>query len=81
MELIVGGAFQGQLEYAKKLHPECEWQDGASCSWEELCAAKGVYNFQEFIRRALKDERDVAELAKELLVCNGELLMVSAEVG
>ena len=81
MELIVGGAFQGQLEYAKKLHPECEWQDGASCSWEELCAAKGVYNFQEFIRRALKDERDVAELAKELLVCNGELLIVSDEVG
>ena len=28
MELIVGGAFQGQLEYAKKLHPECEGKTG-----------------------------------------------------
>ena len=36
MELIIGGAFQGKLEYAKKLYPKIQWIDGENCSPEEL---------------------------------------------
>ena len=62
MELIVGGAFQGQLDYAKRLFPMVKWTDGAVCSKEELCSCEGVFGFQEYIRRTMREGRDVMGL-------------------
>ena len=54
MEMIIGGAYQGKTEYAKKEYPDLIWEEGSSLSREELFAAEGVLNFHEFIRREIK---------------------------
>ena len=47
MEMIIGGAYQGKTEYAKKEYPDLIWKEGSSLSREELFAAEGVLNFHE----------------------------------
>ncbi|HIV34532.1 MAG TPA: bifunctional adenosylcobinamide kinase/adenosylcobinamide-phosphate guanylyltransferase [Candidatus Blautia intestinigallinarum] len=81
MELIVGGAFQGQLDYAKRLFPMVKWTDGAVCSKEELCSCEGVFGFQEYIRRTMREGRDVMGLTDLLIRKNPDILIVSEEVG
>lgn len=81
MELIVGGAFQGQLDYARQLFPKLQWLDGKSCSYEELCSCEGVFDFQEYIRRAMGEGQDVGELAQTLIQKNPGMILVSDEVG
>ena len=52
MKLVIGGAFQGKLDFAKKMTgKETGWADGAAVSKEELSACSGVYDFQELVRR------------------------------
>ena len=57
MEMIIGGAYQGKTAYARQRYPELEWVDGASVSETELMSAQGVLNFQDYIRRELKEDR------------------------
>ena len=56
MEMIIGGAYQGKTAYARQRYPELEWVDGASVSETELMSAQGVLNFQDYIRRELKED-------------------------
>lgn len=63
MEMIIGGAYQGKTAYARQRYPELEWVDGASVSETELMSAQGVLNFQDYIRRELKEDREVSNLA------------------
>lgn len=81
MKLFIGGAYQGQLEYAREACPQVDFMDGGSCSREELYGCEGVYDFQEFIRREMKAGRDVTGLAEELIRANPGLMIVSNEVG
>ena len=68
--LIIGGAFQGKLEYAKKLYPKIQWIDGENCSPEELESASGVNHFELFIKRKLKETGDVSDFASDLIQKN-----------
>ncbi len=65
MILMVGGAFQGKKEYAKKTFglKEEEFVDGVCCGSEELYQAKAVTHLHEYVRRNLKDGQDVGGLA------------------
>ena len=65
MELIIGGAFQGKLEYAKAVYPEISWVDGAVCTWEELETARGVYHFEQYIRRIIESNSEAGKQVKE----------------
>ena len=59
MKLVIGGAFQGKLDFAKKMTgKETGWADGAAVSKEELSACSGVYDFQELVRRWLLLEEE-----------------------
>ena len=59
MKLVMGGAFQGKLPFAKKMTgKEDGWIDGAVASAEELTSASGVYDFQELVRRWLLLEEE-----------------------
>ena len=59
MKLVIGGAFQGKLDFAKKMTgKEPGWADGAAVSKEELSACSGVYDFQELVRRWLLLEEE-----------------------
>ena len=81
MEMIIGGAYQGKTAYARQRYPELEWVDGASVSETELMSAQGVLNFQDYIRRELKEDREVSNLAERLINGNPGLVIVSQEVG
>ena len=70
--MIIGGAYQGKTEYAKKEYPDLIWGEGSSLSREELFAAEGVLNFHEFIRREIKAGREVSDLAEALIRENPE---------
>ena len=82
MKLVVGGSFQGKLNYAKKTFGlEEGWLDGDICGREEIFRARGVYHFHDFIRRELKAGRSVDGLASELMEKNPEVCIVSNELG
>lgn len=81
MELIIGGAFQGKSALAKERFPELVWVKGADISREMLMEAGGVVGFHEFIRREMKEGRDVSGLAKDLIKNNPDVILVSDEVG
>lgn len=81
MELIIGGAFQGKLEYAKSLYPEIRWIEGETCSCQELEHGAGVNHFERYIRKMLRDNGDVSELAADLIKKNPDVVLISEEVG
>ncbi len=81
MELIIGGAFQGKSALAKERYPGLHWVNGADVSRDALMSAEGVLGFHEFIRKEMKEGRDVSGLAGELIRKNPEVVLVSDEVG
>lgn len=81
MILIIGGAYQGKLAYAKALFPKKTWEDGASCTFEALYTCEGLYHFQAYIRRMLKAGLDVSQLAGRLKAENPHIVIISNEVG
>ena len=81
MEMIIGGAFQGKSAYARETHPEVDWKNGADLEKEDLMTADGVLDFQEYIKKELKADQDVTDLAEELSEKNPDIILVSQEVG
>lgn len=81
MELIIGGAYQGKWEYAKKLFPQAVWVSGENCTLEELLAAEGVYDFHNFLGRQMEQGADLEKLPELILEKNPGLVIVSDEVG
>lgn len=66
MKLIIGGAYQGKLAYAKEAYGiEDGWIDGRSCAMEEIWACSGISFFHEYIRRMMTgtdDQTDADDL-------------------
>ncbi|MCD8076307.1 MAG: bifunctional adenosylcobinamide kinase/adenosylcobinamide-phosphate guanylyltransferase [Lachnospiraceae bacterium] len=57
MRLIIGGAYQGKLEYAKKTYGiEEGWIDGRSCGWMEIAGCCGIHHFHEYVKRMILAE-------------------------
>lgn len=82
MKLIIGGAYQGQQEWAKRKWPEKRWVDGATCEKEELFTCGGIQNFHLFIKREMeKGIYDRKELIDAILERNPELIVVADENG
>lgn len=81
MEMIIGGACQGKKTYASLQHPGIVWTDGKDCSREELFEADGIYGFQDFIYKEMKDGADMSNLAADLIEKNPDLILISNEVG
>lgn len=85
MRLIVGGYAQGQLEYALALTGEEQsaFVEGSQCSYEALVNAKGVYNFQEYIKKFVVNQQ-VDEVLRQIpcmMSQNPEITIVADEVG
>lgn len=81
MELIVGGAWQGKMEYAKSRFPEILWVDGESCSEEELLHCQGIFNFQRYLERQMEKGKTVEGLAESLYEKNPDVVVVTDEIG
>ena len=58
MIMIIGGAYQGKLAFAKKIYPDVTWADGAVCTEEELYSCEGIYHFHQYIERKIKEGGD-----------------------
>ena len=77
MKLVIGGAFQGKLDFAKKMTgKETGWADGAAVLKDD---------FQDLVRRwlLLEEETGTAPEAEleELLQKNPEICIVTNELG
>lgn len=81
MKMIIGGAFQGKAALAEKKYPETNWVNGEEADWETVKSAEGILNFHAFIRREMQKEKDISELAEQLIRCNPDVILVSDEVG
>lgn len=83
MKLVIGGVYQGKRQYASHQYKirEEQWVDGNVCEPEELVSAAAVYDFHAYIRRQLKEGKDVCGLGQELFEKNPQIVVVSDEVG
>ena len=83
MILIVGGAFQGKLPYALGLtgYQRKDFVDGADCDWDAIFKSKGIYHFQEYIRRCMKEGRDCEKLVERISRDNPDVVIVTQELG
>lgn len=81
MKLYIGGCFAGHEQIAKEREKGIDWADGAVCSMQRLFTCGGVYRFQEFIYRQVKEKKDLSGLVRHLTYENPEIVIVSDEVG
>lgn len=85
MILVVGGAFQGKLEFARTLKRGGVMLerilDGENLDESRIASADVVNRFHLYLRLLLKQGRDVMEAVQSLLRQNPDVILVAAEVG
>lgn len=81
MILIIGGAEQGKLGFAKELYPQVTWIDGRTCKEEEVFSCQGIFHFHALIERMIRKEKDVSELSRRLIRENPDIRIISDEIG
>ena len=79
--MIIGGAYQGKLAYAKEMFPDVRWTDGEQCEKEAIFQYRGIFHFHKYIERLLSEGEDISELAKQLKEKNPDLILVTDEIG
>lgn len=56
MKLVIGGAYQGKLAYAKRTYGlQDGWLDGGKCAPEELRTCGGIDQFHILVRRMMEE--------------------------
>lgn len=66
MKLIIGGACQGKLNYAKQVcRTENGWIDGRACTLQELAGCGGIHHFHELVKRLMQGDMDRRAAADE----------------
>lgn len=83
MKMIIGGSYQGQLQWAKEHYNDITWADGRDCPLDDVFFCQGIYDFHILIRRMLQNDKDLSakELADKIVQENPELIIVSNEIG
>ena len=60
MIMIIGGAYQGKLAYAKETFPDVRWTDGEQCEKEAIFQYRGIFHFHKYIERLLSEGEDIS---------------------
>lgn len=83
MKLIVGGAHQGKARYASSIGiaKEESMEDGAVCSLDALFTCSCMNHFHLWVKRALKEGRELRELPLQLARRNPEVVLITDELG
>lgn len=81
MKMIIGGAYQGKLMYARQLYEMEEWEDGAVCDLDAVYVCSAMNHFHLYVRRLLDAGMDVSSLAADMIEKNPEMLLISTEIG
>ena len=83
MILVIGGAYQGKLNYVcQTFHVEkSRAADGESCSPEEIRRAAVLNHFHLLVKRLVKEGKDPFEAVRQILAENPDLIIISNELG
>lgn len=82
MELYIGGAFQGKLEYVlKKKQKAMCIADGADCNFDELAQADLLNHLHLLVQRKLQAGETVDTLIDTIYAANPQMILISDEVG
>lgn len=81
MKMIIGGAYQGKLAYAKELYPEVSWADGRECTDEQVAQCGGIHHFHKWVERKMRSGEDVSHLAEWMIAQNPDVVIVTDEIG
>lgn len=85
MKMIIGGSFQGKLDYAKRKYPEISWADGTNCPYEAIKTCEGIYHLEMYIRRAMQEEEQtcsrILDELTETAAVNPKIVIISDEIG
>jgi adenosyl cobinamide kinase/adenosyl cobinamide phosphate guanylyltransferase len=81
MILVVGGAYQGKLDYALNTYGKTTICDGNTCTLEDTLTCEVLNDFQLLVRRYFKTLNDATNYLDRLLQCNPNVVIVSTEVG
>lgn len=83
MIMIVGGAFQGKTEYAKKRFGfvDADISDGGKCGFGEAFSAKCVNKYHLLIKRLLETGEDPQEYTAKLCRENPGAVLIIDEIG
>ncbi|PWJ52170.1 bifunctional adenosylcobinamide kinase/adenosylcobinamide-phosphate guanylyltransferase [Faecalicatena contorta] len=81
LRMVVGGAYQGKRKFAEKLYGNLHWVNGESCPLEEVYTCEGIYHFEKYIRRMLKEGREFKGLADSIARNNPGLVILVDEIG
>ena len=83
MKLIIGGAYQGKNETAKKLFrlKNTEILDGESCEIEEVFSCRAVSGFHMLIRRIMEHQGSPEAFFERLRTENPGVILISNEIG
>ena len=82
MILIIGGAYQGKLEFARQLkETDATISDGRTISLDRLGDADVITHFHEVIRRLWQEKREISAVVEELLAKNPDTVIIMDEIG
>ena len=82
MKMVIGGNNQGQLDWAKENYEITEWTDGKQCDFDEIYYCAGVFDFQQYVYRIMKEtDCRTEELVEKIIRNNPKLVIVSDEIG
>lgn len=81
--MIIGGSFQGKMNYARREYPEISWEDGRDCSYDAVRTCEGLCHLEMYIRRAMQEEegQTYLELLDGLSGVNPGIVIVCDEIG
>ena len=80
-QIIIGGAFQGKIQYATKTYPGLELTDGFNCPLDEIGNCVAINKFHSFTRRWLLEGRTKEALLTILGKNENLQLLISDEIG
>lgn len=81
MVLIIGGAYQGKLDYATNTYHKTLVADGNSCTMEDTLHCEIINNLQGLVRRYFTTLDEATTYLDTLLANNPNVIVVSTEVG
>lgn len=83
MILVIGGAFQGKKDYCAEtfILSDKDFVEGGDAIMEDLLQARAISHFHDFIRRCVKEGKDVMALSREIVDRNPDVVIIANEIG
>ncbi|MGN1412167.1 MAG: bifunctional adenosylcobinamide kinase/adenosylcobinamide-phosphate guanylyltransferase [Oscillospiraceae bacterium] len=81
MRLIIGGAYQGKLEFTIEKYQVETVADGNTCTIEDTFSCEVLNHFEILIKRFFSTIEETISYLDTLIIKNPNVIIVSTEVG